>query len=128
MLSHWGQKERANMPSDWNSWYSKCGRCGSRYHDSEGGCGCLDDYQECAAHGSSQFVKGYGKRPGRMVSIDCYVHVDDELVEVGDQSFCQDHALCEACGEHNDTSPLVDYEGSAYCAQCASEEAEEAVA
>lgn len=37
----------SNLPDDWNSYYRKCDRCGSRYHASEGGCGCLDNLEPC---------------------------------------------------------------------------------
>mgnify|MGYP003137892367 CR=1 FL=1 len=34
-----------NVPDDWHSFWSTCGTCGSKYHDSEGGCPC-EDYEE----------------------------------------------------------------------------------
>jgi hypothetical protein len=36
-----------NVPDDWGSYYTKCSRCGSRYHQSEGGCGCMDSLESC---------------------------------------------------------------------------------
>lgn len=32
-----------NVPDDWGSYYRNCSACGSRYHDSEGGCYCHED-------------------------------------------------------------------------------------
>lgn len=34
-----------NVPDDWGSYYNRCSRCGSKYHASEGGCGCMDDLE-----------------------------------------------------------------------------------
>jgi hypothetical protein len=34
-----------NVPDDWGCYYTNCPRCGSRYHQSEGGCGCMDDLE-----------------------------------------------------------------------------------
>jgi len=34
-----------NVPDDWGSYYYNCDCCGSRYHASEGGCGCMDDLE-----------------------------------------------------------------------------------
>ena len=31
------------MPADWGAHYLTCDNCDSRYHASEGGCGCQDD-------------------------------------------------------------------------------------
>jgi hypothetical protein len=36
-----------NVPDDWNSYYENCSICGSRFHASEGGCGCTEDKVEC---------------------------------------------------------------------------------
>ncbi len=37
-----------NVPDDWNSYYSTCSLCRSRYHQSEGGCDCSADLEcEC---------------------------------------------------------------------------------
>jgi len=107
------------MPSDWNSYYSRCGRCGARYHDSEGGCGCLDDHVECGASGSTRFVEG---RPPRFVVVECYVHCDDhDAVEIGDKTFCREHAACDGCGTHNDEAKLIPYMGDIYCPGCSVE-------
>lgn len=35
-----------NVPDDWDCYWSKCFRCGKKYHESEGGCGCEESYQE----------------------------------------------------------------------------------
>jgi len=37
----------SNVPDDWGMYYERCNRCGTRYHASEGGCGCLDDIEPC---------------------------------------------------------------------------------
>jgi len=36
-----------NVPDDWGCYFTKCSRCGTRYHASEGGCGCLEDLEPC---------------------------------------------------------------------------------
>ena len=35
-----------NVPDDWDNYYTSCGRCGRRYHASEGGCGCYEEALE----------------------------------------------------------------------------------
>jgi len=37
----------SNVPDDWGCYWSTCGRCGRRYHDSEGGCPCEGLCLEC---------------------------------------------------------------------------------
>lgn len=37
----------SNVPDDWGSFWATCSRCGNRYHQSEGGCGCEDYYCSC---------------------------------------------------------------------------------
>jgi hypothetical protein len=36
-----------NVPDDWGCYYRRCDRCGSKYHASEGGCGCWDNIPDC---------------------------------------------------------------------------------
>jgi hypothetical protein len=48
-----------NVPDDWGSYYRRCDRCGSKYHASEGGCGCMDDVGECQC-GQCNWRTGYG--------------------------------------------------------------------
>ena len=33
---------------DWGSYYRTCELCRERWHASEGGCGCADDWEDCA--------------------------------------------------------------------------------
>ena len=116
------------MPSDWNAWYTNCSRCGTKYHQSEGGCGCLDDYVECGRNGGSVFRKGFGNIPGRLVKVECYIHCDDDSVEIGEEQYCEEHATCEGCGiEHTEKAPLVDLDGDIYCPKCLAEEEAESV-
>lgn len=35
-----------NVPDDWGMYYTRCSECGSRYHMSEGGCGCWQEEAE----------------------------------------------------------------------------------
>lgn len=35
-----------NVPDDWGMYYNTCSNCGSRYHLSEGGCGCWEEEAE----------------------------------------------------------------------------------
>lgn len=32
-----------NAPDDWDSYWTKCADCGTKYHASEGGCDCADE-------------------------------------------------------------------------------------
>lgn len=112
----------ANVPDDWGCYYTRCERCGSRYHESEGGCGCLDDHIECARHNKPTLVKGFGNYPSRMVRQECYVHCDDEQYELGGKIYCVEHAECDACGKaHDEQDPLIPCEGELYCAACDAE-------
>lgn len=36
-----------NTPSDWNNYWNRCELCGVRYHQSEGGCDCTEDFEKC---------------------------------------------------------------------------------
>jgi len=36
----------SNVPDDWDCYWRTCDRCGSRYHASEGGCGCIEEEEE----------------------------------------------------------------------------------
>lgn len=95
------------MPSDWNSYYTRCSRCNSRYHQSEGGCGCLDDYLECAGAGSRT---------------ECFVHFDDH-VEWEGKNYCAEHLTCEGCDKREDEGAgLVLLEGDRYCVECMAED------
>lgn len=98
-----------NVPDDWGCYYNKCLRCGSRYHASEGGCGCLDDHVECA--GSPR------------MGDTCYVHVD-EVIEWNGQDWCVDHLVCDGCGEPDGDKGehLTALEGDLYCRTCIAEE------
>lgn len=91
-----------NVPDDWGSYYCKCSRCGSRYHASEGGCGCTEDHEQCS-----------GDRTG-----DCYVHVD-EAIEWNGQHYCADHLRCDACDVSvAEDATLTDLEGDRFCEDC----------
>lgn len=96
-----------NVPDDWGNYYYKCSHCGSRYHASEGGCGCLDDHVACA--GSSRFES-------------CYVR-DDEAIEWNGQTFCAEHLVCDGCGEQDGDQGehLTPLEGDRYCRACMAE-------
>lgn len=68
-----------NVPDDWGNYYRECGRCGSTYHASEGGCGCLDDSVQCSADAR------------------CRVEAEHVVVWRG-QDFCPEHLVCDGCG------------------------------
>ncbi len=42
-MSYYG----SNVPDDWGSYYTNCDRCGTRYHMSDGGCGCMESLENC---------------------------------------------------------------------------------
>ena len=66
----------SNLPDDWCAHYSTCGRCGSRYHASEGGCGCTEEGQ----------CSGCGEHCGSF-SFD------------NDAFICDECCVCENCGD-----------------------------
>lgn len=80
-----------NVPDDWGMYYSKCGYCGSRYHASEGGCGCLEDAEQCVVCRSSVH-----NRYGSLAEQEGW-HPIDDLHEIGGSYFCEEHAVCLCC-------------------------------
>ena len=92
-----------NVPDDWNSWYSNCLRCGTRFHASEGGCGCTEDLIEC-------------QEPR------CSNYCDEETNTVlGGRNLCPDPARCVCCHRHHDDAPLT-MNGEWVCKVCDPEE------
>jgi hypothetical protein len=85
-----------NVPDDWGSYFETCSICGSRYHASEGGCGCTDDKALCTR---------------------CDEWIDDGEVQHGTCETCR---VCGECGE-SDEDELTYYEASDdwYCLTCA---------
>lgn len=64
----------SNVPDDWGMYYTTCEFCGSRYHASEGGCGCCDECEICGE-----------------------IHSLDELEDNG--MVCNECLACDHCGE-----------------------------
>lgn len=49
-----------NVPDDWSCYFHRCGRCGARYHASEGGCSCLDGLRcQCGKDNWEDVCDGY---------------------------------------------------------------------
>ena len=90
-----------NVPDDCNCWYSNCDRCGKKYHDSEGGCGCLDDHTECR-------------------SCDEWTH-DEDLDDHNECKDCIDDRACADCdsaGARQPESLTLEDDGWWYCQPC----------
>ncbi len=34
-----------NVSDGWGAYFTRCSYCGAKYHQSEGGCGCMDDLE-----------------------------------------------------------------------------------
>jgi len=90
-----------NVPDDWGSYYYKCSYCGGRYHASEGGCGCLDDHEQCHGCKGGRFFRGSDNR----YADEGWHHIDG-LTEVGDKFFCEEHLVCECCDTEKDENKL----------------------
>jgi len=69
------------MPADWGAHYLTCDNCDSRYHASEGGCGCQDD---CKAY--KPWMHGVWTRD-RVIQVPCQT--------------CPDFGECEWSGEED---------------------------
>lgn len=92
-----------NVPDDWDSYYSTCSRCGSKYHDSEGGCGCADDLVQC----------GGGSDCG---DFDDGLIDPEEATQFGDNYYCEKHNECVCCGAEKDLAEGEDDE--LLCPKC----------
>ena len=70
-----------NVPDDWDCCWATCGRCGARYHESEGGCECEDRAaEECSAwlaHGWR--AAEFAARNGRAQDVDDMPDWDDAV-------------------------------------------------
>lgn len=117
-----------NTPDDWGSYYSNCGYCKGRVHASEGGCGCLDDHEQC--HGCKNAPRTYtykDRKTGKLkVGYHYYEseyeregwHSLDELTEVGDKYFCETCLSCACCDEHHDDLAWCSDGDGLYCPTC----------
>jgi len=82
-----------NVPDDWGSYYSRCSLCGTRYHASEGGCGCTEDKEFCVGPGCND-----------RNSLDSY-HDHQKVTDFGGGRFyCDDCIGCECCEDGKDVS------------------------
>lgn len=95
-----------NVPDDWGSYYTKCEHCGSRYHLSEGGCGCGDDLVLCA---------------GSTARGACYA-MASVMVTFAGRDYCKTHLACDGCGEQPSVDQLTPQDGDIYCPACMAEE------
>jgi hypothetical protein len=112
-----------NVPDDWGRYYSKCGYCGSQVHASEGGCGCLEDCEQCeGCKGgmNNRFFRGSENR-----AADEGWHHIDELTEIDGKYYCGGCSTCECCslGEHGDEDEVAKLRfnedmGGLLCPEC----------
>lgn len=94
-----------NLPDDWNSYWHRCQHCNARYHASEGGCDCREDWVACSA--------GTQRKP-------CEAPLDQTLT-IEDQAYCHKHAECVVCGASAMSNPppvLSHFEGDLFCGPC----------
>ena len=100
-----------NVPDDWGSYYTRCDLCKTKYHMSEGGCCCTEDKTECAGDHHNE-------------GLDAYFD-DDDLIEIGKNKYCKEHAVCECCEKtHEDLKPFVDDPDLILCPNCWDDEHE----
>lgn len=111
----------ANVPDDWGCYYYTCTHCGSRCHESEGGCDCPGSYEENTnrsnlASSGYEYIGGEWKK---LISIKTHVaRVEhnppnekwDKLnlgppinyVKVGDTYECTTYRIiCDLTGEQH---------------------------
>ena len=100
-----------NVPDDWGSYYYKCEYCGSRYHASEGGCGCLEDAGQCAG---CQNRYHYGMSRAEAEGW----HPLDELTEVDGRLYCEEHLACECCEEETEGLGWCEEAEMLLCPRC----------
>jgi len=108
------------MPSDWGNYYNRCNYCGGRYHGSEGGCGCLDDHEKCAACESGPRSFSYHDN---QAEAEGWHHVDD-LTMVGDRYFCANHLTCACCESTDSVEALTWSEDASglVCPKCVTDD------
>jgi len=105
-----------NVPDDWGCYYSKCSRCGSRTHASEGGCNCEERFAECAGcMAKPAWVRRFWDENDEYVPINTALEVDGKY-------YCETHAVCECCDKPEDeVGELEHIPGdivSLYCVAC----------
>jgi hypothetical protein len=91
-----------NVPDDWNSYYSRCEYCGSRVHASEGGCGCLEDHEQCVV--CKNEPTGWYHRDDRREA-EGWHHID-RLTRLGEHYVCEQHMVCGCCDTVKDPTKL----------------------
>ena len=98
----------SNVPDDWGMYVYNCMICGSRYHMSEGGCGCTEDKDLCHGHNC-----------GDSTNRD---HYHEETRTLGDgKTYCEDCLECECCQDDGKTDPTIHYSedhGLLLCKTC----------
>ena len=77
-----------NVPDDWGSYYTNCGLCGTKYHESEGGCCCTEDKTVCN-----------GANCNDENDLDSY---HEDVTEAGGRNYCEDCIECGFCGADED--------------------------
>lgn len=98
-----------NVPDDWGSYYYNCNLCGSRYHASEGGCGCTEDMERCV-----------GSNCEGLDGLEGYYPAED-VTEINGKHYCDDCLYCECCEESEGVS-YSDEHGLLLCKRCEPEE------
>jgi hypothetical protein len=98
-----------NVPDDWGNYYSTCGLCGTKYHDSEGGCGCTEDLERCDGGGCHN-----------MGGLEAF-HPIEDLTEIQDRHYCKHCLECECCGDLSEVAYNEEH-GLLLCPGCIEEE------
>lgn len=105
-----------NVPDDWGCYFTRCSLCGTRYHASEGGCGCTDDQERC--RGCGEYAD-----PDEMHEIVTEVapvrvwRLGTLVRATGIVYACEGCYGCEECGSRDGLQWVADM-GDLYCGRC----------
>ena len=110
------------MPVDWGAHYLTCDHCGTRYHASEGGCGCQDD---CKAY--KPWTKGVWRRDGQLQEPcracpdlgECQWSTPEDATDWGEMEDARRKeegvTACEECDHRLAMTPHGTHPDCAYC-------------
>ena len=85
----------SNLPDDWNTFYSRCGDCGRKWHASEGGC---SHCEHCQGLGCGELLTGDNVSPfdGELCR-SCGVEECEDCGKDVARGILDDDGACPAC-------------------------------